>query len=473
MPIATALRATLVDLLGPDAVDDSPATLAATSHDTWPLTTKWRRLDQHPYPAELVVRLSSFDPVPDVLAAATRYGVPITVRANGSSVTGQPLPTRGGIVLDVSGVPATFTVDEQNLTVTASASMIGGALEDALAERGLTLGHSPQSLYRSTVGGWVATLATGQFSSMYGGIENLVTGYTVVLATGEVIQLRASPRAAMGPDLRQLFIGSEGTLGIVTSVTLKVFPGTLPTVLGAYTLPDVTDGLSLMREQAALGLRPWLLRLYDDAEAGHALPGATQPVLFLGTRGPQRIADAEYAVLHDLALDRGGVSLGPEPVAAWLDRRFDFSTVENLLALDGGFAETIEVAHNWSGIAALYQDLRRALAPLADEVLSHFSHVYTQGTSMYVILLGRVADDRAAVERLQTIWTTAMAVCLQHGAELSHHHGGGLARSPYARESLGSAHLVLQRLKAALDPAGILNPGKLGLERSIHHTNGS
>ena len=129
----------------------------------------------------------------------------------------------------------------------------------------------------------------------------------------------------------------------------------------------------------------------------------------------------------------------------------------------GGYAETIEVAHLWSGIEPLWADLKQALTPLADEVLAHFSHVYTQGTSMYLILLGRVDTDEAAIARLEAIWETAMRLAIAHGAELSHHHGGGLARSPYAETALGSAHLILRKLKQALDPAGILNPGKLGL----------
>lgn len=448
---------------GSSEFDDSPGALASASHDTWPLSTKLSRLGQHPWPAELVIRLSGFDVLPGLLATATRHGVPVTVRACGSSVTGQPLPVRGGVVLDVSTVPAEFTLDERNLTVTASASMPGGELEDVLAQAGYTLGHSPQSLYRSSVGGWVATLASGQFSSMYGGIEDLVTGYTAVLATGETVTLTARPRAAMGPDLRRILIGSEGTLGVITSVTLKVSPATLTTRLCGYRLRSVEDGIELLREQAVLGLRPLLLRLYDAAEAVHAAPGETQPVLFVGTRGPGELADAELDVLEDLITGRGGVPLGPGPVERWMGRRFDFSTVENLLDEPGGYAETIEVAHTWSGIGGLYHALIEALAPLADEVLGHFSHVYPQGTSLYVILLGRAADDDEAVRRLRSIWETAMRVCLEHDAELSHHHGGGLARSAYAERSLGSGHLILRKLKAALDPAGILNPGKLGL----------
>lgn len=458
---AAALR----DLLGASAVDLTPEALDDSSHDTWPLSTKRAMTGRHPHRADAVVRLDSFAQAPAVFAIATRHGIPVTVRALASSVTGQPLPVRGGIVLDVSGIPADYRIDEQDMTVTATASFNGGALEDLLAERGFTTGHSPQSLYRSSVGGWIATLATGQFSSMYGGIEELVTGYTVVLATGETVELKAAPRAAMGPDLRQVFIGSEGTLGLVTSVTLKIFPRDLPTLLQTFRLPSVEDGLRLMREQSLLGLRPYLLRLYDTDEARHAMRDDTidAPILFVGTRGPEAVARAELDVLARLAADCGGRVLGPAGVQGWLERRFDFSGVEDLLAETGGYAETIEVAHTWSGIEGLYTALKEALAPLADEVLAHFSHVYTQGTSMYVILLGRTDGDDAAVERLQRIWDTAMDVCLAHGAELSHHHGGGLARSPYARSSLGSAHLVLRRLKAALDPAGILNPGKLGL----------
>ncbi|HEQ3498233.1 FAD-binding oxidoreductase [Raoultella ornithinolytica] len=440
-------------------------TLQASSHDTWPLSTKLRRLGCHDYQADVVVKVTDEKQIQQVLALATANDTPVTPRALASSVTGQPLPTRGGIVLDVTGMTQHREINITNLTVEVSAGYNGGQLEDELQQMGWTLGHSPQSLYQSTVGGWLSTLATGQFSSYYGGIEELVTAYTVILATGEKLRLKASPRAAMGPDLRQLFIGAEGTLGIVTSVQLKIFPLPQTRLYDSLELPSIDAGLEIMREQAMAGLRPFLLRLYDTNEARHAMQNPLQdkPVMFLGTQGVDAVAHAEMDAFMAIVHRHGGKSIGSEGVLKWMERRFDFSTVEKLLDSHGGFAETIEIAHTWDGISGLYHALHEMLTPLADEVLSHFSHVYPQGTSMYMILLGRENSDREAVEKLRTIWRETMRVCLEHHAELSHHHGGGLVRSPYARESLGSAHLLLRRVKQALDPNGTLNPGKLGL----------
>lgn len=465
MSLSLSTLDSLTGAFGPDAVLTDDATLEASSHDTWPLSTKRSMVGEHENAADVVVRVTREDDIVRALEIATAQHTPVTVRALGSSVTGQPLPTRGGIVLDITGLPTHWELDEIDMTVTASANVNGGDLEDALTELGWTMAHSPQSLYRSTVGGWLATLATGQFSSEHGGIEDLVVSYTVILATGERVHLEANPRAAMGPDLRQIFLGSEGTLGVITDVTLKVFPVAETQLLQTFEMPTVQAGLDVMREQIALGLRPFLMRFYDQDEARHAMADdrVGSPVLFVGTRGITAVAEAEMAALTDIAVQYGGVGIGPAGAESWMARRFDFSTVERRLATAGGYAETIEVAHTWKHIGELHTELKAALAPYADEVLAHFSHVYEQGTSMYVILLGQADTDAEAIDRLKAIWSIAMETCLALGAELSHHHGGGLARSPYTRRSLGDAHLVLRKLKAALDPAAILNPGKLGL----------
>lgn len=462
------LRPDLVAALGSEAVLMAQEDLDARSHDWWPMSTVWAKLGRHPYRPDVVVKVTSTEQVTRVLKIAGASRTPVTAWGLGSSMTGQPLPMHGGIVLDLSGLTGEPELSGMDHTVSAPAGVRGSDLEAWLEERGFTLNHFPQSLFRSTIGGWLATRATGQFSSRYGGIEDLVVNYRVVLADGSVADLGQRPRAAMGPDLKHLFLGSEGTLGVITHVTLKIFPITPYRLVEAFTLPSIAAGVSVMRSITQAGLRPFLVRLYDEDEAGHAVPGRPLglPVLFLGHEGVQQIAEAEHAVASTIVRDAGGITLGAEPVEAWLVRRFDFSTVENLLARPGGYAETVEVANMWSRIEPMYAELKKVLAPLADEVLGHFSHVYHQGSSLYMILLGQAPDDDVALERLTEIWKRAMAVVIAHDGEVSHHHGGGLARTPWVAKSLGSGFQVLEKLKLALDPNYLLNPGKLGLDQA-------
>ena len=177
------------------------------------------------------------------------------------------------------------------------------------------------------------------------------------------------------------------------------------------------------------------------------------------------MAQAEYQACLQILQSEGGEILGPEIAQGWMDHRFDFSGVENRLAQPGGVAETIEIACLWDGILETYAVLKKDLFPLAGHVLGHFSHAYPQGVSLYMILLGEEADAQAAEERLRQIWEVAMQTSIQHGAAISHHHGIGLARQVYLRQELGTSYEVLEKIKKALDPHGILNPGKLGFRR--------
>jgi alkyldihydroxyacetonephosphate synthase len=408
-----------------------------------------------------VVRPEGTGAVAALLRWASERQVPVTPWGLGSSVTGAPLALHGGVLLDLSGMSGLLAMGEIDLTVTAAAGTRAGELEKALNERGYSLNNSPQSLDRSTVGGWIATRETGQFSSRYGGIEDLVVTFTVVLADGTVVRLPDHPRAAIGPDLRHLFMGAEGTTGVVTEVTMRIFPLPDRLLLETIRFDRLDQGLTAMRLIMRAGLRPFLIRLYDQEEARHALgdPGFTGAAMFLGSEGPIAAAAQERA----LQICAGGQRVGPGPAEAWMQRRYDFSTIENLLAEPGGYAETIEVAHYWSRIGELHARAKEALAPLADEVLGHFSHAYPQGTSLYLILLGRAGDDAEAERRIDAIWRAAMEVTVATGGALSHHHGVGIARLPWIRAALGDSAGVLDRVKAALDPAGVLNPGKLGL----------
>ncbi|BHH83178.1 FAD-binding oxidoreductase [Desulforhopalus sp. 52FAK] len=435
------------------------------SYDTWPVVTKMKNQGKNIYAPDAVIVAKNVEKVSEVLKWANENNVPVTPWGGASSVTGQGLATRGGIIIDTTAMNQIIAIDEDSLMVKVESGKFGHHLEKELNDRGYTLNHSPQSLDRSTVGGWLATRAMGQLSSRYGGIEDLMVTYTVVLPTGEIVELMNVPRAAVGPDMRHVFVGAEGTMGIITDVTLKIFPVTENRILEAVTFDSVEAGVKVMRLIMRNCLKPAIVRFYDVDEAKHAMQDKAfdKCVLFVGFEGIEGVARAEYNAVMDLCAAEGGVKLGPKPVESWRGRRYDFSTVENLLNKPGGLSETIEVAHFWYGIMDTYTELKKALAPYAAEVLGHFSHVYPQGTSLYIILLGQEEDDAAAEQKMIEIWDTAMEVCVKTGAAISHHHGSGLARTPYVEESIGGSLQVLRKVKQAIDPKGIMNPGKLGL----------
>ncbi len=456
----------LAGICGSENVLTSAEERTLHSYDVWPVATKLKMQGKQPYCPDVVVRPLSTQQVSETLMWASREKIAVTPWGLGSSVTGAPLPLHGGICLDLSGMKRILELDTTNLMVRVQAGKLGIDLERELNKRGFTLNHSPQSLDRSSVGGWVSTRATGQFSSRWGGIEELIVALTAVLPTGEVIETSLAPRAAVGPDLNHLFMGAEGTMGVITEVLLKVFPLAEHRIFQALAFPSIDAGLTVMRQIMQAGLRPFLVRFYDSDEARHAMvdKNFSSPVMFLGFEGVKGVAEAEYAASIEICTRAGAKILGPEAVVAWMDRRLDFSTIENRLAQPGGLAETIEVAHFWSDIGETYQALKSALAPYAAEVLGHFSHVYPQGVSLYIILLGQTPDDATAEEQILKIWETSMNICLEKGAVISHHHGVGIARLPFIRAQSGNAILALERIKAAIDPYGIMNPGKLGLK---------
>jgi len=432
--------------------------------DCWPVAIKRKQLNHTIGKPDIVVFPKNADHVSQILKWANGTRVPIVPWGMGSCVTGAGLPDRGGIVLDMSLMKSVIFLDKTNLMVKVEAGMFGWDLEQMLDQQGYTLNHSPQSLDRSSVGGWIATRAMGQFSSRWGGMEDLCISFTVVLPEGEIVELPLSPRASLGPDLRQMFMGSEGALGVITDVTLKIFPKTERRILEAVVFDHLASGLNSMRRIMQSGLRPFLIRFYDEDESRHAMKQDDFEgcVLFLGCEGISSVAQAEFRAGIDICIDEQGKRLGTPPVEAWMKRRFDFSAVEGILEQPGGVAETIEIAHFWDFIPETYDELKKELAPYVDEVLCHFSHTYGHGTSMYLILLGEEENAEKAEKQILKLWDVAMKVCLRTGASLAHHHGIGLARQPYMKDALGVNMLIIDKMKQVFDPNNIMNPGKWG-----------
>jgi alkyldihydroxyacetonephosphate synthase len=347
----------LKNKIGASRVIEDEEEVAAHSYDWWPVATKWRRQGKQPYSPNVIVRPEGAGEVGRLLVWASANDVPVTRWGVGSSVTGAPLPMRGGISLDLSAMRKVLALKEVNLLVRVEAGMLGHELEGELNARGYTLNHSPQSLHLSTLGGWIATRATGHFSSRWSGIEVLIVALTVVLPTGELVETKPASRAAIGPELRELFVGSEGTLGVGTDVTLKIFPMAEHRLYETISFERIDADVTAVRRIMRLGLRPFLVRLYDKGEARHLRGCKEAPgnVLLLGFEGVKEIANAEYAVGVGICRAEGGQVLGSETALTWMERRFDFSSVEDLLGQPGGVAGTIEAAHFWDSILANLQ----------------------------------------------------------------------------------------------------------------------
>ena len=440
-----------------------PIERSEASRDWWPLAMIWALDNQLPGQAAVVARPSSDEEVAAVLAICNEAQVPVTATAGRSGVCGASVPAHGGVVIDLTGLTGIRDVDDTSLVADIAAGTFGDHLEAELrSAHGLTLGHWPQSVALSTVGGWVACRSAGQLSNRYGKIEDLVVGLDVVLASGQRISTGGAPRAAAGPDLTQLFVGSEGTLGIVTSARLRLRPA--PEIEGraAFGFPSWESGMDTCRRILRRGADPAVLRLYDTIESDRSYKtGDVTNVLLVLDEGDPVTVDANMAIVETECGDAERLDDGL--VEQWMGHRNEVSALEGLVT-NGFVVDTMEIAAPWSRLDDIYRETLDALRSI-DGIRSasaHQSHAYPDGACLYFTFAGRPPDgDRDAL--YQRCWDRGTAAVLDNGGALSHHHGVGWNRSRFVPGALGDAHGTLVAVKAALDPHGILNPGKLGL----------
>jgi alkyldihydroxyacetonephosphate synthase len=428
------------------------------------------RGDRMPRPMAVVFPSSTED-VSETLRWAQETGTPVVPRGAGSGLAGGAQAVWRGVVLDLSRMDRILGVDTESQTMVVEAGARGDRVETELNDHGLTLGHYPQSLAISTVGGWISTRSAGQASAGFGAIEDLVLGLVVVLPTGEVVRSRAVPRSAAGPDLYSLFIGAEGTLGVITEATLSA--SRLPEGHRwlAFRPPDFGVGLDVARVISQSDAHSAVLRLYDDADAAISFPGLHTgggPALLIGLPKGSGLRAATQAV-RDIASEREARALPEAYGTYWWEHRFDAVELyrrimgEERMLGAGVLADTIEMAALWARLPDLYAGVRTALADRAAQAVGcHLSHPYRSGASLYFTFLLHADDDHKVERAYVECWRETVRACHQAGGTLTHHHGVGVLKAPFMEEELGPDGLgLLRTLKGALDPAGILNPGKL------------
>lgn len=423
--------------------------------------------------ADVVVRPRSAEEVASILALAAAERVSVVPRAGGSGSQGGAIPEAGGILLDLAGLDQILELDESALTVRAQAGVPGLRLEEWLNERGYTFPHYPASLHLAQVGGYLAAKGSGVLSTKYGKIEDLVGSIEVALPSGELVRTVSIPRHAVGPDLNQLFIGSEGTLGVITEATLLLRPVPEHRSFRLLSFDDLGTGIEAVRRVLQAGWRPAAVRLHDPeatrVNLARVLDADVSGVkLVLVFDGPKALVETEEReVLRSLTGD-GGRDEGPELAELWWENRFriyyppfrpELPSIWGTIDLAAGFGRILPA---FEAVRALMQE---EYGQYGLTFTGHFSHWYVWGTMVYgrFILTDPPDDVDAAVAIYEDIWRRSSELILREGAVINDHHGVGLKLAADMAAQYGSAWPLLEQIKGALDPQRVMNPNKLGL----------
>jgi alkyldihydroxyacetonephosphate synthase len=485
----------------------------AYARDMWPRSLIRQRAGFIDCPPDMVVWPGTQGEVMQVVALARELALPLIPFGAGSGVCGGTLPVHGGVVVDLKRLDRILAIVPQDQIAIIEAGAVGEIVERDLNQQGWTLGHFPSSIYCSTVGGWLAARSAGQCSSRYGKIEDMVRCLTYVDASGRLCSTPFTPPGFSTWSVDPLLVGCEGTLAMILSAALTVRPLPRERSFRGYRFVDVESGLRAMRMMLRQGLRPSVLRLYDQfdtiiAKSGvdegmvkeSLLDGLSQRVAeplkrFFGAsltqilRSPSwlnRVAtlipsgcllivvcegepeDQKFAAgqVDECCKKQQGQDLGPGPGQAWWQHRYDISYKQSPLFAGGAFVDTMEVATTWDRVWPLYLAVRQALSGLVF-IMAHFSHAYREGCSIYFSIAGAAADDQESVALYDRIWETAQSTVLREGGAISHHHGVGVSKQRFLYRQRGDANILAQAVKQAFDPTSLFNPGKLGLGKDV------
>ena len=483
------LRA-LTDVVGSDAVAAGRETrIGHAAGRGYPDLLRLRAGDAARAP-DAVVLPSSEEQVAAVLRLCTAQGIAVVPFGGGTSVVGGVEPERGGhsavIALDLSRLAAVRDVDERSLTAVVDPGVFGPDLERQLSQRGVTLGHFPQSFEYSTVGGWVATRSAGQASTGYGRIDELVEAVRCATPVGDLATLDA-PASAAGPSLRDLIVGSEGTLGVITSATLRVRPLPATRHYEAWSFETFDAGAEAFRAMEQAGASPDVARLSDEEETRLTMALGSRGgvaerlgktylrmfghergcIAFTGFDGERDVVAARRGRAAEILRAGGAVALGTRPGRSWLRNRYSAPYLRDELMDRGVMVETLETATTWTNLRPLYDAVSAALRASLTErgtppaVMCHVSHLYPSGASLYFTFIAR-QETGAELDQWRAAKRAACDAIAAIGGTITHHHAVGTDHREWMPAEVGELGIdVLRTVKERVDPAGIMNPGKL------------
>jgi alkyldihydroxyacetonephosphate synthase len=460
--LASTTAALLKEKLGDKIVTDAES-LDARRHDYWMASHVRDRVGNKAPPPACIVRPTCVEDVQATLAIANANRSPVIPFGLGSGVVGGVITSADSILLDMGSMNRVRSIDETNLLASFDAGKNGLEAEQAVAQHGLTIGHWPQSIAVSTVGGWIATRASGQFSTANGNIEDIVHSIEAVLPDGTKVILGKGPRAAAGPDLRHIMMGSEGTLGVITGVTYSLRRAAEAKAYSAFEAPDMRTGFEFQRRMIQAGWRPPVVRQYDERESKRQSADAVACVLLMVHEGPAALVEVEQAAVAAMAKDMGVKTMPASIVEHWMGNRNVVPSWDMLLSRNL-IADTVEVSADWDQIGKVYDDAIASLNQVEGirAASAHSSHVYRSGLNLYFTFAVQLESPEAMEPTYFDCWRRIMEATVRHGGSLAHHHGIGRVRRDMLADELGAGGLgLLRKIKQALDPNGIMNPGVL------------
>ena len=479
MTVATAsglesLTATLREILPVGAIFTASKVLDNYTADSYWKAIAYRDRGTPLGRPQLVAIPTTEAQVALILKAASQHRVPVVPWGGGSGSQGGAVPTHGGLVVDLRKLDKIISIDEDSFTVTVQSGAIGSDFERKLNKRGLMFPHYPASAEWATVGGYVAARGSGVLSTRYGKIEDLTVSMQVAMPNGALVDLLPVSRHAVGPDLSSLMIGSEGTLGIITRVTVQVMPLPPSRQFACVAFDDTKTGVDAYREAMIRGYRPAVIRLYDEVATAHTLQpvmeaagGVPEGVVSIMTfEGETGLATAEREGLLEICRQHGARELDPGLAEHWWEHRYDFYRPPFYPELPQVWG-TFDIVAPYKTLMAAYDALQESVArPYAKyglQLRTHFSHWYPWGAMYYArFVMPDPGED--AVEIHEQIWNDGMKAIIAAGGLINDHHGVGIKLAPWMRAQHGGGLDILRSIKAALDPSGIMNPGKLALD---------
>ncbi|MDF2926914.1 MAG: FAD-binding oxidoreductase [Paenibacillaceae bacterium] len=442
----------------------------AHSVDYFWLSRMWSDRGMRMPEADYIVSPKNAAETSKVLQIANYYKIPVTTWGGGGGTQGGALPVAGGIVLNTKRMNQIEPVNTDSMYVECGTGAIYRHVEWAANEKGYATMHYPSSLNCSTVGGFLAHRGIGVVSTKYGKIDDMVLGMEVVLPNGDIIHTSPVPKHAAGPDLNQIFIGSEGTLGIMTKAQMRVYIQPEERRFRAFLFRNMTDAFRASKELLQQ-IKPSVMRLYDEAETASLIKkivGVERKGAFMNIalEGVAEIVKIEEKLLLSTFSKYGAEDLGSEYGEKWWEERITFFYPGHMFDLPQMFG-TMDTIATYSNIEKIYWAMKEAIEtqfPMA-RYIAHFSHWYEWGCMIYDrFIVDHPPEDPLEAMRLHNqIWSTGVRTALAHGGVVNDHHGVGLKLGRLMKEQYGPAMQVFTGLKKQLDPNGILNPFKMGV----------